>query len=63
MERRAFLKLWTNRSANPFVEGWYGTDVMCLMPLCDATGYKLLWNPKARKYASECCDSFTSGGG
>ena len=28
MERRdAFLKLWTNRTANPFVEGWYGADV------------------------------------
>ena len=25
---------WTARSAKPFVEGWYGAEVICLIPFC-----------------------------
>ena len=31
--RILFLKVWMNRSANPFVAGWYGADLKYLIPL------------------------------
>ena len=30
--RRACLNVCTKRSAIPFVAGWYGADLMCLIP-------------------------------
>ena len=30
---RFSLSVWMARSARPLVEGWYGADLMCLMPL------------------------------
>lgn len=31
--RRYRLKVWTALSARPLVAGWYGAEVLCLMPL------------------------------
>ena len=31
--RRACLNVCTKRLASPFVAGWYGADLMCLIPL------------------------------